>query len=168
MIFGIGSCVQGALGYLPLYLRGEGWPAASADSALASFHTISLICVIPISLLSDRLGTRKKILMVAALMTIVGIGSLSFVEGLGVWIAIWVAGMVRDGFMAIFMTTIIETKGVGSVFSGTALGFVMIFAGVGNLFAPAIGEQPGRDRPRAAVCVSGRVWVLWVSSGCWR
>ena len=76
-IFGIGSCVQGTLGYLPLYLRGAGWPEASADGALAAFHTISMICVIPIALASDRLATRRKVLVGAALMILLGVGSLS-------------------------------------------------------------------------------------------
>ena len=77
-IFGIGGSIQGVLGYIPLYLRGLGWAEASADGALAAFHTISLLFVIPIALASDRLGTRKKILLAAGLMILTGFG-LAFV-----------------------------------------------------------------------------------------
>jgi MFS family permease len=140
-IFGIGGCIQGSLGYLPLYLRGQGWPEASADGALAAFHTVSLICVIPIAILSDKLGTRKKILIAAGLMVTLGIGLLSFVQGGFVWIAVGIAGMVRDGFMAVFMTSILETDGVGPAFAGTATGLTMVFSGVGNLIAPPLGNS---------------------------
>jgi MFS family permease len=140
-IFGIGGCIQGALGYLPLYLRGQGWPEASADGALAAFHTVSLIFVVPIALLSDRLGTRKKILIAAGLMVALGIGLLSVVQGPLVWIAVGIAGMVRDGFMAVYMTSILETEGVGPAFAGTATGLAMVFSGLGNLIAPPLGNS---------------------------
>jgi MFS family permease len=126
-ILGISGCVQGVLGYLPLYLRGQGWPPASADGALAAFQGISMVCVIPIALLSDRLGTRKKVLVATALMTTLGVSLLSFASGAGVWLAVCLAGMVRDGFMAVFMTAVIETEGVGVTYAGTAVGMVMVF-----------------------------------------
>ncbi len=96
------------LGYLPLYLREVGWPAASADGALAAFHTVSLFSAILITLLSDRLGSRKAILLTATLMTAVGAGLLSIATGPVVWVAVIVAGAFKDGLMALFMTTIIE------------------------------------------------------------
>jgi MFS family permease len=140
-ILGIGGCVQGTLGYLPLYLRGLGWPVVSADGATAAFHMASLFCVIPIALWSDRLGSRKKILIGAALSIIIGIGLLTLVNGAMVWVAVVMAGFVRDGFMAVFMTMIIETDGVGAVYAGTATGLVMVFSGIGNLVAPPLGNS---------------------------
>ena len=140
-ILGIGGCVQGFLGYLPLYLREIGWSPASADGTSAAFHTISMIFVIPIALLSDRLGTRKRVLVVAGIMIATGVGLLSVVEGIFIWLAVCLAGMVRDGFMAVFMTSIIEIKEVGADFAGTAMGMVMIFMGIGSLIAPPIGNS---------------------------
>jgi MFS family permease len=140
-ILGIGGCIQGTLGYLPLYLRGLGWQVVSADGATAAFHMASLFCVIPIALWSDRLGSRKKILIGAALSIIIGIGLLTLVNGAMVWVAVVMAGFVRDGFMAVFMTMIIETDGVGTVYAGTATGLVMVFSGIGNLVAPPLGNS---------------------------
>jgi MFS family permease len=140
-LLGIGSCVQGMLGYLPLYLRGIGWTEAGADGALATFHGVSMICVIPLALWSDKLGSRKKVLMVAALIIITGVGLLSIVDGMMVWVAVIMAGFVRDGFMAIFMTMIIETEGVGAAYAGTAIGLTMAFIGLGNLLSPPLGNS---------------------------
>jgi MFS family permease len=140
-ILGIGGGIQGMLGYLPLYLRGIGWTEVSADGALATFHGVSMIFVIPIALLSDRLGSRKKVLMVATLMIITGVGLLSIVDGPMVWVSVTIAGLVRDGFMAIFMTMIIETEEVGAAYAGTAIGLVMIFSGLGNLISPPLGNS---------------------------
>lgn len=140
-ILGINGGIQGLLGYLPLYLRGMNWPAASADGALAAFHMVSLICVIPIALGSDKLGTRKKVLIVATLLITAGTALLSVASGPVVWVAVIMAGMVRDGFMAVFMTAIIETEGVGATYAGTATGMVMVFSGLGGLLAPPIGNS---------------------------
>lgn len=155
-ILGVGGCVQGTLGYLPLYLRGAGWPAASADGALAAFHTISMICVIPVAFASDKLGTRKKVLVAGALILVLGISLLAFANGAVVWLVVCMAGMVRDGFMAVFMTSIIETEGVGVAYAGTATGMVMVFSGIGNLLAPPLGNSLAEISP-------GLPFVFWAA-----
>lgn len=153
-VLGISGSVQGLLGYLPLYLRDLGWSGTNADGAQASFHLASMIGVLPIALWSDKLGSRKKVLIRAGLMTAVGIGLLSIVDGNLIWGAVITAGMVRDGFMAVFMAMVIETKGVGSVYAGTATGFVTIFLGIGNLLAPPFGN-------RLAAIAPDVPFVLW-------
>jgi predicted MFS family arabinose efflux permease len=132
------------LGYLPLYLRDIGWTAADADGALATFHGISMVFTIPMALLSDRTGSRKRILVVATVMTIVGIGLLSVAEGTLVWVAVILSGIIRDGFMAIFMTMVMETKGVGKTYSGTAMGMIMVYYRIGGLVSPPLGNSLAR------------------------
>jgi MFS family permease len=155
-MLGFGGCVQGVLGYLPLYLRGQGWAPASADGALASFQAISMVCVIPIALLSDRLGTRKKVLLPATLMVTLGVSLLSFASGAAVWLGVCLAGMVRDGFMAVFMTAVIETEGVGVAYAGTATGMVMVFSGIGNMVSPALGNSLAGISP-------GLPFIFWAA-----
>ncbi len=155
-ILGINGCIQGTLGYLPLYLRGLGWPAVSADGALAAFNTTSMICVVPIALLSDRFGTRKKVLVGAGLLIALGVSLLSVAAGAVVWIAVCTAGMVRDGFMAVFMTAIIETEGVGIAYAGTAAGMAMVFSGIGSLLAPPLGNSLAGIAP-------GSPFVFWAA-----
>ncbi|MEZ4711552.1 MAG: MFS transporter [Caldilineaceae bacterium] len=138
---GISGCVNGALGYLPLYLREAGWLPATADSAAASFHAASMLAAIPIALLSDRLRMRKGILMIAAGMICIGVGLLGFVQGPLIWLAILTAGVVRDGFMAITMTSIMEVRGVGARFAGTATGLSMVFMGIANVVSPPLGNS---------------------------
>lgn len=141
VMLGIGSCLQGMLGYLPLYLREIGWTGANADGALAAFHGISLMSTIPIAFLSDRLGSRKPVLIAATLMTTMGVGFLSIADSTMVWVSVAMAGIVRDGFMAIFMTMVIETEGVGAAHAGTAMGMVMIFYRLGGLLSPPLGNS---------------------------
>ncbi len=156
VLLGIGGCVEGVLGYLPLYLRGLGWPEAAADGALSTFHAASMIFVLPIALWSDRRGSRKAVLRAAALMIITGVGLLSVVDGMVVWGAVSIAGVVRDGFMAVFMTMLVETEGVKATYAGTAMGLVMILSGLGRLIAPPLGNS-------LASIAAGLPFVFWAS-----
>ena len=140
-LLGVGGAVQGMLGYLPLYLRGEGWPPLQADGALFAFHTISMIFVLPVSLWSDRLRSRKPLLLFANLMIAAGLALLSFVSGGMVWVAVLLSGSMRDAFMAIFTTMTIESEHVGPLYAGTAVGFAFALGSIGNLIAPPVGNS---------------------------
>ncbi|MGB5750499.1 MAG: MFS transporter [Desulfobacterales bacterium] len=137
---GVSGCVNGMLGFLPLYLRGLGWEPAIADSTLASFHAVSMLCAIPIALLSDRVGSRRGFLMAAALLIGIGTGLLGFSSGVLISAAVLLAGFSRDGFMAITMTAIIEEKGIGTRFAGSAIGLNMSVMGIAGVFAPPVGN----------------------------
>lgn len=160
-LFGVGGCIQGILGYLPLYLRNLGWEALRADGTLSAFHTVSMIFVLPFALWSDRLGSRKRLLIAAALMVVLGAGLLSFASGLWIWLAVLLAGFVRDAFMAIFMTTVLETEGVGSAYAGTAMGLTMALGGIGSFVAPPLGNSLADLWPGAPFAL----WAVLAAAG---
>ena len=153
---GVSGCVNGMLGFLPLYLRSLGWEPAIADSTLASFHAASLLFAIPIAMLSDRVGSRRGILMAAALLIGIGTGLLGFASGVLISVAVLIAGIARDGFMAITMTAIIEEKGIGARFAGSAIGLNMSVMGIASVFAPPIGNWLAKFRP-------GLPFIFWAS-----
>jgi DHA1 family multidrug resistance protein-like MFS transporter len=144
VLMGFGGCIQGFLGYLPLYLREIGWREVSADGALASFHAFSMVFVIPLALLSDRLARRKTLLIFIAFVTTLGVGFLSIANDTMVWSLVILTGLFRDGFMAIFMTTVIETRNLGRYTLGTALGLVRVLSSIGGLISPPLGNSLAR------------------------
>ena len=159
---GVSGCVNGMLGFLPLYLRDLGWKPAIADTTLASFHAVSLLFAIPMALLSDRVGSRRGILMAAALLIGFGTGLIGFSSGVFISMAVLIAGLSRDGFMALTMTTIIEEKGIGARLAGSAIGLNMSIMGIANVFAPPIGNW-------LAGFGTGFAFLFWASlvfSGC--
>jgi hypothetical protein len=78
--------------------------------------------------------------MAAALLIGTGIGLLGFVGGVLISLAVLMAGLARDGFMAISMTAIIEEKGIGARFAGSATGLSMSVMGIASVFAPPCGN----------------------------
>jgi len=140
MLFRVG-CLMGMTGYLPLYLLNKGWTEVSADGTLAAFYAISTVCVVPLAYLSDRLGSRKVILYPAVVTGIVCVGVLPFVDGALVWAMILITGIFMDIYMSLITTMLLETEGVGPVYSGTALGIVFTIAHVGSVSSPPLGNS---------------------------
>ncbi|MFH0846827.1 MAG: MFS transporter [Chloroflexota bacterium] len=150
------GCIMGMTGYLPLYLRGRGWEAVAADSVLAGFYAVSALSVIPISLLSDRIGSRKAILLAASIMTIFGIGLVPIVNDTLVWVLVLATGVFMDAFMAVSVTLAQQIEGVGSEYSGTALGLAFTLSQVGGFLSPLLGNS-------LAVLDSGLPLLFWAS-----
>jgi len=138
------ACLNGVTGYLPLYLRNLGWPAASADGALAALNAASTTAVIPLALLSDRIGSRKPILIITLVITAIGVGLLSVANGAAVWPVVVLVGLFHDGFMAIIITLTIETDRVGAAYAGTAVGLTMSLGSLGDFIGPPLGNSFAR------------------------
>ncbi len=156
IMLGQTGCVQGMFGYLPLYLRKIGWTETGADGALAAFHGASIVGAIPTALLSNRLNSRKVVLLATTLMTAIGVGLLSIASGNIVWVSVLIAGVARDGFMSILLTMVMETNGVGAIYSGTATGLVLLFSRIGSFASPPIGNS-------LAVINPGLPFIFWAS-----
>ena len=144
----VGGSMQALNGYVPLYLRGQGWNGSQADGALALFHAMSMLCVIPITLWSDRLKSRKNLLVGMVLIAILGVSFLRVATGPLVWAAIILTGMVRDASMALVFAMTIETEGVGPLYAGSATGMVILFLNLGGLLASPLGNRLAESAPR--------------------
>jgi NNP family nitrate/nitrite transporter-like MFS transporter len=150
------GCIMGMTGYLPLYLREQGWTPASADGTLAAFYGVSTICVVLLSSLSDRLGSRKVILFSALIVTIICFGLLPLVEGISIWFLMILSGVFMDAFMAISVTMLLETEGVKPIYSGTALGIIFTIAQIGGFVSPPLGNSFASLHP-------GLPFIFWAA-----
>ncbi len=143
------GCMIGMAGYLPLYLREQGWGVASADGVLATYFAASTMCVVPLSYLSDRIGSRKAILFPAILVTMACIALVPVVEGSMVWILMVCAGIFMDSFMSVIVTMLVETQGLKMIHAGTAIGIVFSIANIGIAASPPIGNSLASFNPGA-------------------
>jgi MFS family permease len=140
-LFGVNGCVQGAIGYLPIYLNDLGWQQSAADGANALFYASSMTFTILIAWMSDRLASRPRMALASGALIVIGVGTLFFAQGSWIWASIFIAGLAGDGFMAVILASVMETKGVGSAFAGAALGMVMVFSRFGSLISPILGNS---------------------------
>jgi predicted MFS family arabinose efflux permease len=87
------GCKQGMTGYLPLYLRDSGWAAAAADGTLSVFGAVGAIAVIPLTMLSDRISSRKIFIFASLVTATIGVGLLSVIRNEIVWILVIALGV---------------------------------------------------------------------------
>jgi MFS family permease len=132
---------MGFIGYLPLYLRNIGWTPTTADSAITVSSLVMSIGSIPMVLLSDRLKTRKGILIVALVALGGGLALLPYAGTTGVWLIIVFTNFLRSGAGSLFNVMIFESQGVGSTYGGTAIGLASTVSMLGAFLAPPIGNS---------------------------
>ena len=141
--FGFGGfgALSGVVGYLPLYLRELGWDPVFADSAMTLLIGSIGLTAIPVSLLSDRLRSRKEILPPVLLSLALSLCLLPLAKGPWVWILIMLTGLTYGGLNPLFMALVIETKGVGSTYAGTAFGISVSLSMIGSFISPPLGNS---------------------------
>ncbi len=155
---GVGACFSGFSGYLPTYLKTIGWAPLDADRALSLFFLASLICVVPFSTLSDRLGIRRGILVALTLLLGVGVGLLGLVAGTFILLVAVVTGASFDSVMALQQTSVMEVEGVDNSLSGSALGMVTTIRNLGIAFSPPLGNS-------LAAWGAGLPFLFWGACG---
>jgi len=135
------GCHYGVNGYLPLYLRGIGWPAAGADGALAALSIAGTIAVIPLTFLYSRLESKKVLLLLPLILTIIAVSSLLVVDNVLVWPLVILLGIFRDGFIAILLIRVMEAKEIGVVYAATALGITQSLGNLSAFISPPLGNS---------------------------
>ncbi len=153
-VLGYGACVEGMLGFLPLYLRDVGWVADRADLALTTFHIASMVATIPLTLLSDRWRNRQGFLVLGSCLLAIATALVPLLPGATLFVAMLVGGLMRDAFMSIFITRLMESKGVGPQYAGGALGLAMMGLRLGGALSPPIGNA-------LAVVWLGAPFLFW-------
>jgi MFS family permease len=139
-----GASIQGFTGYLPLYLTTGGWTRLGADSALSVFSAASVAGVVPVTILAERYGARRAVLMVTAFVTFAGLLLLAAFTGALVWPIMVAIGLLREVFMALTITMIVQTTGIGPKHAGTALGICFSLSGLARFASPPIGNSLAR------------------------
>ena len=159
-VFGVLGLMRGLVGYVPTYLREIGWSAVEADTAITVFFFCSLIGVVPISHLSDRLGNRRLVMAFGTTMMSIGT-ALMFFAGDSFWavmLAMAIAGCCFDSFMALKGASITEVDGLEMALVGSALGFGGVLQNMGSTITPPLGNT-------LSTIALNVPFLLWAASG---
>jgi len=138
---------MGLIGYLPYYLRDIGWTPTAADSVITVFSGVNSIGVIPMVLLSDKIGSRKTIMFISVVSVAVTLALIPLANDTGIWVLVIACAFLRSGGAALFNVIIFEIKGVGSTYGGTATGLANTISMVGAFLAPPIGNSLAKIDP---------------------
>lgn len=143
--------LSGLVNYVALYLeRFRGWPTANAAGALTVINAVSVVTVLPIALLSDRLRSRIFFVLPGLLIGILANVLFASAADPLLWVLLVAIGIFQDGYAAVFITMVQESEGIGPRYSGTAIGLVFslsnlavaIFSPVSYRLAEANPDNP--------------------------
>ncbi len=148
------GAMQGANGYLPIYLRNIGWSPVTADSIMGIRSGVMTLFTIPMVMLSDRMGLRKGLLIPMLLSSGICLGLVPFFDGATLWALLILASLIRSGQMALFYSLITETEGIGGRYIGTAIGLTSTVSQLGGFFAPPLGNSLALIEP-------GMPFIFW-------
>jgi NNP family nitrate/nitrite transporter-like MFS transporter len=133
---------MGLNGYLPLYLRDSGWSPAAADGAITVLMASSLVGVIPMVLLANRLKAQREFFLFSMIVMIISLILIPILVGsAAVWPLLITGSFLRSAMPALMNTLIFEIKGVGGTYGGTAIGLASSIGMAGATFAPPAGNS---------------------------
>jgi hypothetical protein len=145
---------MGLTGFLSLYLRKIGWLPVAADGALAVLNGASIFTAIPLAILAGKIKSKKSLIFYLICTNFLCVSLIPFFNGLTIWVLVFLFGAVRDGYVAILTTMIIETKGIGARYAGTAIGVVFSFGNLGIFLISTMGNALANINLRFA-------FILW-------
>ncbi len=147
---GVWGAIRGFTGYLPLYLRGIGWEPFWADSAVSIFFFVSLVFVVPLSILSDRIGKRRPFFLLTAVVAGISILIIGIVPDSFLMLIVLIAltGFSFDAFMSLSVAATTEVKGVSGALVGTSVGLVFMIQEIGGMVSPIIGNSLEQISPQ--------------------
>ncbi len=158
-----GMCVlqwganMGVNGYLPLYLRDIGWSNASADGAMTVLMGSSMVGVIPMVLLSNRLGSHRGMFFFSIVVMVASVVAIPLMQGsAAIWPLLIISGFLRSAMPALTNILIFEIKGVGGTYGGTSIGLVSSLGMAGATISPPIGNS-------LVVFGAGAPFIFWAA-----
>ena len=131
---------MGLTGFLSLYLRKIGWMPVAADGALGVLNGASIFTAIPLAILAGKMRSKESLIFYLICTNFVCVSLIPFFNGLTIWILVFLFGAVRDGYVAILTTMVIETKGIGARYAGIAIGVVFSFGNLGIFLIATMGN----------------------------
>jgi NNP family nitrate/nitrite transporter-like MFS transporter len=153
---------MGLFGYMPYYLESIGWSKSAAGNTITVFSGLMLLGSIPMALLSDKLKTRKGVLIISIAALAFCLFSIPYASDTQIWVIIVICAFLRSGASSLFNVMIFETKGVGSKYGGTAIGLASTVSMIGAFLAPPIGNSLERFGPAMPFIFWGVLSVIGI------
>lgn len=140
--FGTVGLNMGFLGYLPTYLRNLGWTVSTSSTSITTFLLSSILTSILLPSLSDRYRLRKVFFIVPAFIFLIAVAMVAlFKATILLWLLFIIAGLGFGTLLPMLNSIIPETKGIGVMYGGTAIGIGVTMGGFGGCFFSTIGAH---------------------------
>ena len=127
------------MGYVPVYLENAGVLKSTGDTMASTIFVAGIIGSIMLPALSDRIGTRKIVLIVCTAITGISTYLLSISDTVFFWLLIPLIGVAVMGAISLSLAIPLEMRRIGPIYGASAVGFVISSHNVGGFLFPIIG-----------------------------
>ncbi|MGB2814581.1 MAG: MFS transporter [Dehalococcoidales bacterium] len=134
----VGSYIA-LMGYIPVYLESAGVLKITGDTIASTIFMAGIIGAITLPALSDRIGTRKIVLITCAAVMGISTYFLSISGTMLFWLLIPLIGIAAMGFITLSLTIPLEMRGIGPIYGASAVGLVVAGQNAGGFLFPIIG-----------------------------
>lgn len=158
-------CAHGLQGWLPAVLESRGLAADRAGQATSLLVAATVVGVLGVPPVADRLGVRRGALMVCGALAFAGVGGV-IAGGAGPVAAagVVVVGLGLGGISPLVRAIPPELDGIGPALTGTAIGLVFAVGEAGGFVGPvALGllyDLTGSYAPGLGVLAAGGLVVI--------
>jgi len=167
-MFGLFGSYLALMGYLPTYLENTGIPKSTGDTLASTVFITGIIGTVLVPTLSDRIGSRKMVLILCSIVTTVGLYLISISTVTLLWLVIPLIGFAVLGIPSLTFALAIEMKEIGATYGGTATGVLVASMNIGGFVLPIIGGNLAETNPTwpfvfwAILCLLSVICLLWV------
>lgn len=151
---GIMSCLSPVLGYMAVYFENIGLEKSLAHTLFAVNFGSAAVGNLLLPSISDRIGLRKPVYIIGILIGCTSIFLFQVVGDTLLWIAVLGQGIGLAGVYSLSSTMVVQIRGIGPAYAGTALGLIMTITHLIAFISPIVGAKLAEIEP-------GRPFVLW-------
>ena len=148
LLLGLSGSGMGIMGYLAAYLDGIGWTSAGSSLAITIYSAAGAVGGVPLALLSNRLGSRMKVLIPAGIIAVISTVFFPYTHGPTLWVLIVINGIARGCVFPLLTTMAVERKAIGVQYAGTAIGLVNTLSMIGGAALSPLGNSLAGIHPQ--------------------
>lgn len=148
--------IMGLMGYLPMYLRNTGMSPTLSDTAVTVINAAGMIGSIPMVLLASKFRAYKQLFLISVIVNIISLVLIPIVNQIWLWPVLFISSFLRSSTPALANVMLLETKGVGVTYIGTAMGLMSSLGMIGACIAPPLGN---------AMASIGAQWPFFMWAG---
>ncbi len=138
---GLAGSYFGIVHYLPRYLELGGMSRVSADGITSSLLWAAAAGNIILPVISDKVGSRKLVLLPSALIASIYMLLLPHLTGGALWAVAIIGGFAFPGCVPLLFAALLEVKNIRLASSGVALGLMISIGHFGGFVSPIIGDM---------------------------
>lgn len=126
--------------WLPRILETRTWSTGEIAILLSISGLIGVVAGILVPLVSDRVGLRRPVILVATVVAALSMAGVAFISGPALWLLAPLVNLALSGVYPLLMVMPVELAEIGPSRAGNAIGLIQAIGHAGGFVGPlAVG-----------------------------